>query len=492
MEKIYQGTWPEIVFASRDPQISRKVNAALKSGILRKIAPRLYSPDLDDDPKYIVTRNLYHILSHLFPKAVITHRSALEGGPTPDGTIFLTYKYTKKVQFPGLTVRLLKGESNQPGDTPFMGDLFLASRPRAFLENMQPSRGSPAKVLASSEIEARLDKLRQIHGNEELNKLRDNARKLSKSLHMEQEYINLNRMISGLLATHDYGHLQTEQGRTRALGYPYDTDRIELFARLFAYLQHSDVPLYPNNIMNETAWRTLAFFEAYFSNYIEGTEFFIEEARDIVFKNKIDPKRPEDSHDILGTYKLVSSKNLFQTPNSDEELLQKIKGYHAILMEGRQELYPGQFKEKKNRAGETIFVSPENVIGTLKKGFRYYRELPEGIHRAVFMMFLISEVHPFKDGNGRLARVMMNAELVYSKQSKIIIPTVYREDYLLALRALSRQSRPEPYVNMLSKAQRFTASIPFDSYEKALKALQTTNAFKEPHEAKLRLLSQKS
>jgi hypothetical protein len=32
--------------------------------------------------------------------------------------------------------------------------------------------------------------------------------------------------------------------------------------------------------------------------------------------------------------------------------------------------------------------------------------------RAAFMLFLISEVHPFIDGNGRVARVMMNAELV--------------------------------------------------------------------------------
>jgi Fic family protein len=28
------------------------------------------------------------------------------------------------------------------------------------------------------------------------------------------------------------------------------------------------------------------------------------------------------------------------------------------------------------------------------------------------MMFLVCEVHPFDDANGRLARVMMNAELV--------------------------------------------------------------------------------
>ncbi|WP_286145042.1 Fic family protein [Bacteroides caecimuris] len=47
--------------------------------------------------------------------------------------------------------------------------------------------------------------------------------------------------------------------------------------------------------------------------------------------------------------------------------------------------------------------------------------------RAIFMMFMISEVHPFNDGNGRIARVMMNAELVRADQSRIIIPTVFRE-----------------------------------------------------------------
>ncbi|WP_282778728.1 Fic family protein [Phaeodactylibacter xiamenensis] len=55
------------------------------------------------------------------------------------------------------------------------------------------------------------------------------------------------------------------------------------------------------------------------------------------------------------------------------------------------------------------------------------------IARAIYMMFLVTEVHPFDDGNGRIARIMMNAELVHGGSSKIIIPTVYREDYMLAL-----------------------------------------------------------
>jgi len=32
------------------------------------------------------------------------------------------------------------------------------------------------------------------------------------------------------------------------------------------------------------------------------------------------------------------------------------------------------------------------------------------------MMFLVSEVHPFLDGNGRIARVMMNAELILAER----------------------------------------------------------------------------
>jgi hypothetical protein len=40
---------------------------------------------------------------------VVSHRSALEGGVSRDNTIFLTYKYTKRVALPGITIRLLQG-----------------------------------------------------------------------------------------------------------------------------------------------------------------------------------------------------------------------------------------------------------------------------------------------------------------------------------------------------------------------------------------------
>jgi len=95
-------------------------------------------------------------------------------------------------------------------------------------------------------------------------------------------------------------------------------------------------------------------------------------------------------------------------------------------------------------------------------------------------------VHPFLDGNGRIARIMMNAELVKVGQSKIIIPTVYREDYMGALRKLTRQSDPQPYISMLERAHWFSALV-YGEDRSAMQAfLEIGNAFLEHTEGKLR------
>ena len=172
-------------------------------------------------------------------------------------------------------------------------------------------------------------------------------------------------------------------------------------------------------------------------------------------------------------------------PDSADALIELLRSRHATLLSARPEKRPGEFKEKPNRAGNTVFVEPTLVRGTLIKGFEIYRALEDALARAIFMMFLIAEVHPFADGNGRIARIMMNAELVHGKCCRVIIPTVYREDYLLTLRALSREGRTDPYIRMINRAQEFVSGIDFNGYEQALATLRLCNAFSEPGEAQL-------
>ena len=103
-------------------------------------------------------------------------------------------------------------------------------------------------------------------------------------------------------------------------------------------------------------------------------------------------------------------------------------------------------------------------------------------------MFMISEIHPLLDGNSRIARVMMNAELVKANQTRIIIPTVYRDDYLGALRRLTRNDDPAAYIRMLQRAQEFSASLLASDMQALENHLTLSNAFKEHDEAKLKII----
>jgi hypothetical protein len=481
---------PELLFTSSNDAQGRLCRRLLKAGKVRKLVPRVYTSNLSAPPSEIVQRNLYPILAKLFPRALVSHRSALEGKPAEDGTIFLTYGYTKKIELPGLTVRLIAGPQPCEADMAFVGGLHISCEARAYLENMQParSRGTVAKCLPRGEVESRLEKICRIRGEAGLKKLRDVAKGVAGELGMKPEFNALTGIIGAILSSRPVGDLRNPAARARAMGQPYDPDRIALFQTLFSELKRSELDIATEHRVSADEVRNLAFFEAYFSNYIEGTEFELEEARDICFENRIPRERPVDAHDILGTFRVVADLTMMrEIPSSVESFVDILQDRHAVVMAAHKGMRPGAFKEKPNRAGETHFVVPELVRGTLGHAFELLQGLEHPLARAAFIMFAVAEVHPFSDGNGRVARIMMNAELVHGDMVKIMIPTVYRDDYLLALRALSRQSRAEPLVKMLSHAQRFCSGIDFSDFDHARDLLEGANAFKDSDEARLKL-----
>ena len=83
----------------------------------------------------------------------------------------------------------------------------------------------------------------------------------------------------------------------------------------------------------------------------------------------------------------------------------------------------------------------------------------------------------------------MSAELVKEGQSKIIVPTVYRDDYMGALRKLTRQQNSDPYIRMLQRAHEFSSTIYGDDINEMQEYLEKSNAFMEHTEAKLKIIS---
>src|SRR5215218_5042935 len=481
VQNLQLGELPEVFVSTSG--ISLAVSAAVRAGTVRKLGTRLYTTNTDDPLDDIARRHLWQIVGLLFPDSVVSHRTALEGRPTPRGTLFLTGRYNRLVELPGVRIRQLRGPGPLDGDNRFVQTLWLASPARAYLEclRVRRIRGPESPALSRDEIETRLERLVRHGGETEVNALRDRARAIAPALGAERAFDELEALIGTLLRTRS-ARLSTPAARARAGGEPYDSARTELFTALHSALLQWPVRARPDPVISGAPFENLAFIDAYFSNFIEGTEFEIEEAAEIVFANRIPRARPEDAHDVLGTYRLVGStremtRSAVAEGTTFDDFLLLLRRRHWSIMSGRAEKRPGELKQEGNRAGLTVFVAPDLVRGTLRQGFEMLRSLAEPFKRAAFVMFLIAEVHPFDDGNGRVARAMMNAELVSGVQRRVVIPTAYRDDYLLALRALSRQGVPDALLKMLDYAQAFSAAIDFADLQRAIEVLRTCSAF---------------
>lgn len=484
MAKSWLDAMPEVFLSTTER--SSAVSRATSAGLLRRIGSKLYTRNLIDPPEQIVRRHLWRLVAAHVPGALIADRTALENMPASDGSIFVVAGRVRDIELPGITIRARKGPPPQPEDRPFIGGLFISSTARAFLDNLAASRqgkNGVRRTLGREQVEQRLDDLARRHGADALNRLRDEARALAPRIGREAEFEAFDRLAGALQGTRE-DDLRSPRARARHAGTPYDPDRLHLFELLYRELRALAPAGRAARDRGAEARNTLAFFEAYFSNFIEGTEFEVDEAAAIVFRQAIPRDRPADAHDILGTWQLVSDPvEMARTPADADGLLDLLRRRHARLMSARPEKGPGQFKREVNRAGQTVFVDPGHVEGTLRQGFELYLSLETAFARAVYMMFLVSEVHPFADDNGRIARVMANAELVAAGEERILVPTVYRANYLSALKALSQAQDPGPIVRVLDFAQRWVAATPWMDLEGTRVALERNHAFMDANEA---------
>lgn len=101
------------------------------------------------------------------------------------------------------------------------------------------------------------------------------------------------------------------------------------------------------------------------------------------------------------------------------------------------------------------------------------------------MMLIITEVHPFSDGNGRVARLMMNAELSAVEACRIVVPTVIRNEYLAALRRATGDDDVSALVKVLAHAWRWTSLMPWEDRAATDGQMNATNALVDSTDAAL-------
>ena len=87
-------------------------------------------------------------------------------------------------------------------------------------------------------------------------------------------------------------------------------------------------------------------------------------------------------------------------------------------------------------------------------------------HSALIHLGLVN-IHPFIDGNGRTARLLMNLALLQAGYVITIIPPILRREYLDSLKASNRGDN-KPFINLI------TAMV-YESQKDYLRIIQTLN-----------------
>lgn len=462
------------VFFADDFTSSSARARRVANGEIVPLARGVWSDDLRDAPEAVVNRYWREIVGRLMPGAVISDRSGFDLRPV-DGQLFVSHRSRTVLELPGLTVYPDgRSDNRRVDDVPLdtAGRLFGSSRTRALIDNAE-QRGRPAAVnrrLTTVELHDKVAHIVTSSTQRQVATMLEDVMRDSNAVASAavRSYVDAARGVGPAVATSSRAMSAAQRGES------YDTARVALFRQVAADLQRA--PLVQRYVNHAQRAEYVPFYEAYFSNYIEGSTLTVDEAKRVVFDDA-DVGKPEDAHDIRATWEIVSSvAEMSQRFPDADTFMETLRERHRVMMAAHPDKLPGQWKLEANQAGATQFVDPTHVRGTLRAGWEEGESLTDPFQRAAYMMFLVSEVHPFADGNGRSARVAMNGELVPVGMHRVVIPTVLRNEYLSGLSRATAGNGPETLYRVLDRAQQWVAQGEFADLESADRYLRVTNA----------------
>ncbi len=95
--------------------------------------------------------------------------------------------------------------------------------------------------------------------------------------------------------------------------------------------------------------------------------------------------------------------------------------------------------------------SPEAVRDAMPAFFDLLRGEPEAAVRMVLGHFIFVYIHPYSDGNGRMARFLMNLMAASGGWEWTVIPLAERETYMAALEEASVREDIGPFAEFLAR-----------------------------------------
>lgn len=193
----------------------------------------------------------------------------------------------------------------------------------------------------------------------------------------------------------------------------------------------------------------------YNSNAIEGNTLTLKETKVVLEGITIGGKTMREHLEAINHKEAIEF--LEELINDNRELSEMdIKNIHTLVLKGIDDENAGRYRTENVIISGATHIPPESVIvpELMEKLIYRYDEWKEKYHPIVVAALLHAEfvkIHPFIDGNGRTARLLMNFETMKNGYPPIIIKTEERHKYYDALDKGAMTGDYTDFVKMVTK-----------------------------------------
>ena len=233
-------------------------------------------------------------------------------------------------------------------------------------------------------------------------------------------------------------------------------DTAELFASLDALKARLDAhrPL-PADIVSQIRQDMRIRF-TYHSNAIEGNTLTMSETKAVLEDGiTIGGKSLKEHLEAVGhSHAIDYMEALVQ---KDEALTERtLKEIHNLILRNIDGANAGTYRRMNVLISGAGHIPPpaERVLEKMEAFFRWYGAARGALHPVEFAARVHADfvnIHPFKDGNGRTARLIMNFELMRVGFPTVIVPVDARPDYYRNLDIAATQGDYLPFVMQIAE-----------------------------------------
>ena len=210
--------------------------------------------------------------------------------------------------------------------------------------------------------------------------------------------------------------------------------------------------------LSEKQWSQFSELFTYNTNAIEGSELNSKEVKDILEEDKWPEEKSKQ--DIAEAYGVSKAINYVRT-TKEELSIQLIKKIHQIVFKNSKNFAgqlrkPGEEVVVKNKLGEIVHEgAPQSrVLYLLNELIEWYQKNKKkypGLILATVVHNQLENIHPFRDGNGRVGRILLNNILPKNRLPPINIDLKNRMEYYASLQAYQKKHDLRPTIDLFVK-----------------------------------------